>query len=152
MALFKAAQVVAKAPIVTADRASEVIALNGDFVIPSGFATNDVVEMAALPRGYVPVDVIVDNAALGTTMTFNCGFLSGDYDGTSQARTCGAEFMSAQAGQTAGIKRMAVAGAGRIAATTNNRGVGFVFTSVSTPTVGSAVHLTLLARPAIEGQ
>jgi hypothetical protein len=150
MALFKATQVVNKQQVMVADRASDLIPIFGDFAIPAGFATNDVVEMVPLPAGYVPVDVIVDNAALGTTMTCDVGLLSGDFDSTG-ARTCGAQFMTAQAGQTAGIKRMAVAGGGRVAPTTNTRGIGFAFTSVSTPTVGAVVRLTLLCRPAVEG-
>lgn len=150
MALFKATQVVNKQQVMVADRASDLIPIFGDFTIPAGFATSDVVEMAPLPAGYVPVDLIVDNGALGTTMTFDAGLLSGDFDATG-ARTCGAQFMTAQAGQTAGIKRMAVAGGGRIAPTTNARGVGLAFTSVSSPTVGAVVRMTLLCRPAVEG-
>ena len=150
MALFKATQVVNKLPIMTGDRASDVIAIVGDFAIPAGFASADVVEMVPLPAGYVPVDVTVDNAALGTTMTFDAGVLSGDFD-TGGARTCGAQFMAAQAGQTAGIKRLDVAAGARLAPTTNNRGLGFVFSTVSTPTVGAVVRMTLLCRPQVEG-
>lgn len=151
MALFKATQVVNKAPVMTGDRASNNIVIFGDFAIPTGFATNDVVEMVPLPPGYVPTDIVVDNAALGTTMTFDCGFVSGEYDSPSQSRTCGAQFLAAQAGQTAGIKRLAVAGGTRQAPTTNTRGIGFAFTSVSTPTVGAVVRLTLTCRPQIDG-
>lgn len=150
MALFKATQLVNKLPIMTGDRASDVIAIVGDFAIPTGFASADVVEMVPLPAGYVPVDITVDNAALGATMTFDTGVLSGDFDSTG-ARTCGAQFMAAQAGQTAGIKRLAVAGGGRLAPTTNNRGLGFVFSTVTTPTVGAVVRMTLLCRPQVEG-
>lgn len=150
MALFKATQVVNKQQVMTADRASDAIVIFGDFAIPSGFATNDVVEMVPLPAGYVPVDIIMDNAALGTTMTCDVGLLSGNYDDTG-SRTCGAQFLAAQAGQTAGIKRMAVAGGGRVAPATNTRGIGFAFTSVSTPIVGAVVRLTLVCRPAVEG-
>lgn len=150
MALFKATQVVNKLPVMTGDRASDVIAIVGDFTIPAGIATNDVVEMVPLPAGYVPVDVMVDNAALGTTMTFDAGVLSGDFDATG-ARTCGAQFMTGQAGQTAGIKRLAVAAGMRLAPTTNTRGLGFAFTSVSTPTAGAVVRMTLLCRPQVEG-
>lgn len=150
MALFKATQVVNKLPVMTACRASDPIAIVGDFVIPAAIASNDVVEMAPLPAGYVPVDVIVDNAALGATMTFNAGLLSGAFDSIG-ARTCGAEFMSAQPGQTAGIKRLSAAGGGRVAPAAGDRGVGLVFTSVAGATAGAVVRLTLLARPQVEG-
>jgi hypothetical protein len=106
--------------------------------------------MGPLPAGYVPVDLIVDNAACGTTVTSDFGLLSGAYDSTG-ARTCGAQFAAAQALQTAGIKRMAAAGGGRVAPTTADRGWGFVASTVSTPTVGAAIRATLLVRPQSEG-
>ena len=150
MALFKATQVVNRVPVPSATGATDVVAIFGDFTIPTGFAANDVVEMGPLPAGYVPVDLIVDNAALGTTVTADFGILSGDFNATG-ARTCGAQFAAAQALQTAGIKRMAAAGGGRLAPTTGDRGWGFVASAVSTPTVGAAIRATLLVRPQSEG-
>ena len=150
MALWKATQVVNKLAVMTADRASDLTVSFGDFTIPAGFAANDVVEMVPLPAGYVPVDVTVDNPALGGTMTFDAGLLSGDYD-SAGARTCGAQFMAAQAGQTAGIKRLAVAGGTRLAPTDNTRGVGVVFSAATTPTVGATFRMTLFCRPKVEG-
>jgi hypothetical protein len=151
MAFFQAKQIRDQVPVPSANAATDVIPLVGDFTIPTGFATNDVVEMVILPAGYVPVDVIVDHASAGTTVTSNAGLLSGVGGTVDAARTCGAEFMSAQAFQTAGIKRMAAAGGGRIAPTTGDRGIGFVSTSVSSPTVGAAIRMTVLARPQSEG-
>lgn len=150
MALFKATQVTNKVPVPSADGATAVIAIVGDFTIPTGFATNDVVEMGPLPAGYVPVDLIVDNASCGTTVTSDFGILSGAYNSTG-TRTCSAVFATAQALQTAGIKRMAAAGGGRIAPTTADRGWGFTSTTVSTPTVGAVLRATLLVRPQSEG-
>lgn len=150
MALFKATQVVNKVPVPSAAGATEVVPIVGDFTIPTGFASNDVVEMGAIPAGYVPVDLIVDNASCGTTVTSDFGILTGDYNATG-ARTCGAQFAAAQALQTAGIKRMAAAGGGRVAPTTNDRGWGFVASTVATPTVGAVLRATLLVRPQSEG-
>ena len=56
MALFKATQVTNKVPVPSADSATEVIAIVGDFTIPTGFASNDVVEMGPLPAGYIAVE------------------------------------------------------------------------------------------------
>lgn len=150
MALFKAKQVANRLPLPSSPGATTVVAVVGDFVVPAGFASGDVVEMGGLEPGYVPVDLIVDNASLGATVTADFGLLSGDYD-TTGARTCGAQFAAAQALQTAGIKRSAAAGAGRIAPASNTRGWGFVASSVTTPTVGAVIRATLLVRPAIEG-
>lgn len=150
MALFKSIQVTNKLPVPSANAATDLIPVVGDFLIPTGFASGDVVEMGAIPAGYVPVDLIVDNAAGGTTVTSDFGILTGAYDSTG-ARTCGAQFAAAQALQTAGIKRMAAAGGGRVAPTTADRGWGFVASTVSTPTVGAAVRATLIVRPQSEG-
>lgn len=155
MALFKATQVRNGVPVPSAGNATDTIPVVGDFVVPTGFASGDIVELGAIPAGYVPVDLIVDNAALGTTVTSDFGILSGNYgDGThgaSTTRTCGAQFAAAQALQTAGIKRSAAAGAGRIAPTTNDRSFGFVASTVATPTVGAVMRATLLCRPQSEG-
>lgn len=149
MALLKSRQVAQKLPVMTADRASDLIVSFGDYTVTGAEVSGDVVEMVPLPAGYVPVDLIVDNTALGATATTGVGILSGDFDSIAP-RTCGAQFMAAQAMQTAGIKRMAVAGGGRIAPTTNVRGIGFSLDTVATPTAGATVRLTLLCRPAVE--
>jgi hypothetical protein len=150
MALHKSTQVANGLPIPNADGAMDIIPIVGDFTLPAaGFATSDVLEAVPLPAGYVPVDVIVDSEDLGATITADVGILSGNY-GESGARTCGAQFMAAKALGTAGIYRMDVAGGGRIAPTTNDRGVGINFSTVTTPTAGAKVRVTLLARPAVE--
>lgn len=162
MALLKSLQVTRGDPIPNANGAAEIVPIFGDFVVPAGLAANDVVEMCGLPAGYVPVDVIVDNASLGATVTGDVGILTGVYgaalDLAGAARDCGAQFIAAGAFQTAGIKRMAAAGGGRIAPAVDagngviyDRGVGFKFTTVTTPTVGAVVRFTLFCRPQISG-
>jgi hypothetical protein len=145
MALLKAVQVAAKYPVPSAAGGVEVIAIVGDYTIKTGDAAGDVIEMCPLPAGYVPVDIVIDNQALAATSVGNVGLMSGNY-GESGARTVGAEFNSAANFATAGIKRMDVAGSARIAPTTNDRSVGIVLTSLTTPTVGNRVRLTLFAR------
>lgn len=150
MATRKAIQVVNKLPVMTADRASDPIVIFGDYVMTGAEASGDEIEMVPLPAGYVPVDVIVDHDALAGTATSGVGFLTGDFDAPG-TRACGSELMAAQALQTAGIKRMAVTGSGRLAPTTNTRGIGIALTTVATPTVGARVRLTLICRPQVEG-
>lgn len=150
MALLKSKQVTNKLPVMTGDRASETIVVFGDYTLTGSEATSDVVEMVPLPAGYVPVDVIVDTEDLGTTVTANVGLLSGDFDATG-SRTCGATIMSAKALGTAGIYRADVQGFAWTAPASNTRGIGFALSSVSTPTAGAKVRMTLMARPAIEG-
>lgn len=166
MAFFQATQVVAPAQQpMSADGANDLVPVFGDFVIPAGFASNDIVEMACLPAGYVLVDTIILNESLGTTMTSNVGVLSGNYgallDIAGNARTCDATINSAKAFQTAGVVRMDVSGAAFLAPTdgdptttprtTGDRGIGFKVTTVATPSVGARIRLTALVRPKING-
>lgn len=150
MALLKAVQITNKQPIPSADGARDVVPVIGDYTIKAGDAAGDVIEMCALPGGYVPVDAVVDNQSLAATSVGNVGIMSGNY-GDSGARTVGAEFNSAANFATAGIKRPDVAGFSRIAPTTNDRSVGIVLTSLTTPVVGARVRMTLFVRPQVEG-
>jgi hypothetical protein len=150
MALHKAIQVINRLPLPSADGATGVIAIVGDWTVPANTATGDVVEMGGLPAGYVPVDVIVDPQDLGGTFVADLGLLTGAFNGPAP-RLCGNQFAAAVDLGTAGIKRATSTGAGRIAPAEQDRGVGFALTNVVGPSVGTVVRLTMLARPAYEG-
>ena len=135
------------------------MAIFGDYTLAGTEASSDVIEMVPLPAGFCIVDVIVDTADLGTTVTADVGLLSGDYDATG-ARTCGATIMTGKALGTTGIYRADVAGFSRTAPLSESagttgapghRGVGFALTTVSAPTAGAKVRMTLLARPSSNG-
>jgi hypothetical protein len=150
MALFKAIQVLNRLPIPSADGATDVIAIVGDWAVPAGVVVGDVVEMCGLPAGYVPVDILIDHDSLGEEATADVGLLSGGYNDHG-ARKCGAQLADDQPLDIAGFKRASAAGAGRIAPAESDRGVGFVFTALAAPTKGASLRMTLLARPAFEG-
>src|SRR3546814_9256916 len=78
MALKQSTQAAGKAPVPSADGATDLIPIIGDYVLTGDEAANDIIEMAPLPAGYVPVDVIVDSADLGTTATASVGLLSAE--------------------------------------------------------------------------
>lgn len=153
MPLFKSVQATRGDVPITADRASDIVFSFGDYTVVGTEVQNDVIEMAALPAGYVPVDIIVDTEDCGTTLTIDCGVLSQKWlDGNSPARTCGAEFMNDKAFGTAGIYRADVVGMSRVAPSTNDRSIGFkVDAAISTLTAGAKIRLTALLRPQIEG-
>lgn len=150
MALLKAVQVVNKMPVPSANGATDVVPIVGDYTIKTGDAAGDVIEMCPLPAGYVVVDHVLDNDSLAATSVGNVGVMSGNYNDTG-ARTVGAQFNSASNLATAGIKRPDVSGFTRIAPTTNDRSVGIVLTSLTTPVIGAKVRLTLFVRPQVEG-
>jgi len=152
MALYQSTQVKNTLPIPSANCATDVIPIVGEWTVPaSGLVTGDIVEMAPLPADYVVTDVVVDADILGAAFTAAVGIMSGDYK-TGGARTCGSEFLAAATYQAAAIKRMDKAGATRIAPTRNDRSIGFVISGVlTTPSAGNKVRLTAYARPMSEG-
>lgn len=149
MATKQSVQVAAKDPLASSN-GSEPITLVGDYTLLATESAADVIEMVGLPAGYVPVDVIIDTEDLGATITGEVGILTGTFGDTVNARTCGAQFIAASALGTAGIKRMDVAGGGRIAPTTADRGLGISLTAFTTPTAGAKVRMTVTARPQID--
>lgn len=150
MALKKSLQATQGLPIPTVDRATDAVPIFADYTFDGTEATNDVIEMVPLPAGYVPVDGYADAEDAGTTVTANCGLLSGEYGSSDGARTCGAQFMSGKALGTAGVYRFDVVGFSRVAPSTTNRSIGFALSSVSAPTAGAKLRLTVWCRPAIE--
>lgn len=157
MALRQATQVVNKLPVPSADSATEVIAVIGDYVVPSGLALNDVVEMCPLPAGYVPVDYLLDvedtDSNGSPAMALDVGILSGSYGVADNARTCGSEGAAAiTTAQAGGIARPTKIGFSRIAPTTGDRGFGIkVQAAAATLTAGAKWRLTLFVRPQVEG-
>lgn len=151
MALLKSIQETRKLPVPNADRAIEDIPIFADYTATGTEATGDVLEMVPLPAGYVPVDVCIDyDKMAGTAFTADVGIMSGNYDDTG-TRTCSAVFMTGKTlGAAAGVARADVSGFSRIAPTTNIRGVGLNLTTVTGPTAGAKLRLTLWCRPAIE--
>lgn len=153
MALKQAKQIVALLAVQSAV-GNEAIPITGDFVIPAGLADGDIVEMAALPPGYVPVDVVAACEDLDSTtdMTIDAGVLSGDYGVKDNARTMGSEFFAASTiGQAGGVARAAKQQGFMIAPADNTRGLGLKFVDAGTPIVGAKIRFIAWVRPAIEG-
>lgn len=153
MALKQAIQVAALLAVQTAS-SNEAIPVTGDFVVPAGLANGDVVEMAALPSGYVPVDVTVamEDSDSGTSMTLDAGVLSGNYGVKDDARTMGNEFFAASTvGQAGGVARATKAAGFLIAPADNTRGLGIKFPAIGTPIVGAKIRMIAWVRPALNG-
>jgi hypothetical protein len=161
MGLKQATQVVNRLPYPSANGAAQDVPVIGDFTVPAGLALNDVVEMCAIPPGYVPVDYILDcedSDSNGTPlMSLDIGILSGTYGdasaATGQARTCSNEGASADTiARTGGITRPAKVGWSRIAPTDTERGFGIkVAAAAATLTAGAKWRMTLFVRPKVEG-
>lgn len=151
MALFKSKQVADRLPIPSANAATDLIPIMGEWTVPAGLVTGDIVEMAPLPAGYVLTDALLDHQALGAAFTGALGVMSGNF-GDGGARTCDASIIAAATRQADGVARLNVPGATRIAPTTNDRSVGLVISgTLTSPVVGAKARVTLFVRPMVEG-
>lgn len=158
MALWQSLQAAQRQPIPSAQSATDLVAIVATFVVPTGLALNDVIEMGPIQAGYVPSDLNVGFPKVDTngtpTVKFDAGVLSGSWlDSNAPPRTCGNEFFAADAtAQAGGLARMNKAAGMQIAPTTNDRSWGLkVNTAVATLAVGTLITATLFVRPKIEG-
>lgn len=111
----------------------DVTSVTGEFSIPTGFATNDVVQMVKVPKGALVQEVILSSSA-GVGATANLAV--GDSGNT-------ARYIASTAFTAAALARLGV-----------HAGHGFVFTadgtvdvlaaSIATPTVGTVIRLTVI--------
>lgn len=144
MANFKSKQVAGMRPAASALDSSALVHVIGEYTTKAGDAIGDIVEMGAIPAGFVPVDVIVDNGALGASATLDVGILSGSYLDTG-ARTMGNEFIAAGAAATAGVlRRNKVVSDIAVQATEKSFGIKFLGAN---PATGQKVRAVLLCAP-----
>lgn len=90
-------------------------------VTAAQLALNNIFELAPIPVGHVPLNMILDADDLDTngapTITLDVGVMSGDWGSQDQARTCGAEFFAASnVAQAGGLARPSLKTAQRVAA------------------------------------
>lgn len=143
MANFKSKQVAALKPAPHALDANSNIVVIGEYLTKAGDAINDIVEMVAWPAGTVPVDVVVDNGALGASATLDVGALSGNYL-DSGARTMGNEFIAAGAAAASGVLRRNKVSGLSIQATDKSLGIKFLGAN---PAAGQLVRMIATFAP-----
>ena len=149
MALKQSKQVLAGLPAPTATEASRPVIVTGEYVTVTGDAINDIVEFGAIPQNCVPVDLIVDNGALGASATLDAGVISGTYGKADNARTMGSEFFAGSAAATSGVIRR-TKNVNAIASDGSERGWGLKFLGAN-PAAGQVIRATLVCRPVTVG-
>lgn len=149
MANSKSKQVVMGQAAATPLSAVSLVAITAEYVTKTGDVIGDIVEMGALPAGCVPVDLIVDNGALGASATLDVGILSGNYDDPVAARTMGNEFIALGAAATAGVLRRNKSVTG-IASADNDRSWGIKFAGAN-PAASQTIRATLMVMPKAVG-
>ena len=148
---------VARIPALSPNAAGDIKSATGEFIVPTGLAVTDVIEFGILPGGCLPVDFTLVTEDLDTdgspTVILSGGILSGTPGDVNNARTCGADFLSASnVGQAGGIARANV-GTGFLATpSVSDRGFGVSLTTgAATLAVGAKMRATLFFQPAPYG-
>lgn len=111
----------------------DITSITGEFSIPAGFATSDVVQMVKLPKGALVQEVILSSSAgVGATANLSVG------DTGNTAR-----YVASTAFTAASLVRLGVhAGHGFV--TTADGTVDVTAVSIATPTVGTVIRLTVI--------
>lgn len=154
MALKQAKQIVEKLPTISAS-GYEPIAIVGDFVTVAGLTADDVIEMAILPGGYVPLGakLVCEDLDTGTTLALDVGVVSGTAGAADNTRTCGNEAVAASVvGQAGGVVVDNKAAFSLLAVSESDRGIGIKLAASAAGLIaGAKIRLTVMARPALNG-
>lgn len=135
--------------------AGEVVSYRATIDLATGDLTlNNIIEMGPLPAGCVLVDAILDTDDLdsGTpAITLDVGIMNGDFgaltDADGNARTCGAEILSAvTTAQAGGVVRPTLKTAYRIDRSDVDRGIGLKIKAAPGTAAAGTVGLTVIYR------
>lgn len=130
MATFQSSKAVST---VQARGGIDITSVTAEFSIPTGFATNDVVQMAKVPANATIQEVIVSSSAgVGATGNLAVG------DAGSTAR-----YIASTAFTASTLARLGVH-AGHGYKFTADGSVDILAASIATPTVGTVVRLTVI--------
>ena len=128
--------------------AGEVVAQRFTFTVPTDIALNDIIEMAILPNGNVPYDVVFDSDDLDTNgapaIVWDCGIMSGTPGDTVSARTCGDELLDGiTTSQGGGVVRPTLAKAFSITPSGSDRSIGLKLVAAAATPAAGTVGLTV---------
>lgn len=128
----------------------ELVVCRASFTLTADLAVNDIIQMMDLPAGHVPVDIIVDNDALGAG-TVSVGILNAGKTDIDTTASGGAAWLTGGAvtsanglrGDAAGLRAMSRCPANQAA----NQPIGIKIATDTSATSGT-IGLTLLYRSA----
>lgn len=153
--MLQAKQVATRDPLPEATGGVEPVVVMGEYITTSAFVLNAVVEMVGIPADTVPVDYVVvaqDCDSNGTPLiTIDVGLLSGLYGKNDDARTIGAEFLSAsQLLRAGGVAQNTLATGLLLAPSNVDRGIGLKVTAAAaTLVVGAKIRMYVTCMPKI---
>jgi hypothetical protein len=159
MAFRRSTQSLNRVPALAADGAGDALTIVGEYVVTAATANTDIIEMCALPAGCVVarLTLVADDIDTANTVTLDVGLMSGSYlndlnDDMSTARTCGAEFLSADTTARAGGVVVSAVKAGHLLAPSlSDRSIGVKITAAMTAIVNAKIRLYVEAVPVPPG-
>jgi len=152
MAFYQAKQVASKLPLTETDGAGDQYVRVCEFIVPTGLAAGDIIEMNGLPAYHVltSIELMTDQIdSNGTpTLTLDVDFLTGTYGdaigGAAGSRTMGTTFFAASTtpGRAGGTTASSAVGMARQVATSADRGIGVkLAAAAATLVVGARLRL-----------
>lgn len=152
MAFFQAKQVASRLPLTETDGAGDTYERTCEFIVPTGLAAADVIEMNGLPAYHTlsSVMLLTDQVdSNGTpTLTFDVDFLTGTYGdaiaGAAGSRTMGTAFFAASTtpGRVGGTTESTAVALARQVASTVDRGIGLKLAAgAATLVVGARIRM-----------
>lgn len=149
MALFQSEWATRQRNTATADCAGEEVAQLFEFAVPAAaLAAGDIIELGILPAYNSASDAILVCDAVGASLAFDVGIMSGEVGDKVSVRTCGAElFAAAPTGAAGGVLRTTLPSAFTIASEERDRSVGVKITAPTGAQVaGAKIRLMLKYR------
>lgn len=158
MAFRRSTQSASRIPALAAMGAAATMTIMAEYVVTAATANTDIIEMLALPAGTVVsrLTLATEDIDSANTVTMDVGLMNGQYlnalDDAGGARTCGAEFLSADTtGRAGGVVVSAVRAGHMLAPSLSDRSIGIKITAAMTPIVGAKIRLYVEAVPVPPG-
>ncbi|MBO3760342.1 hypothetical protein [Ciceribacter sp. L1K22] len=129
--------------------AGAVVGLRFAHTLSAAPAANDIIELAPILPGLVPLDMILDSDDLDTdgtpAITLDVGIMSGVWGVNDGARTVGAEFFSGSTvAQTGAVARPTLKTAFRVAPSDTARSIGVKIATAADVFAAGEIGLTVL--------
>lgn len=158
MAFRRSTQSASRVPALSLMAAGAALTIMAEYVVTAATANTDIIEMLALPAGTVVsrLTLVAEDIDSANTVTLDVGLMNGQYlnalDDAGAARTCGAEFLSADTTARAGGVAVSAVRAGHmLAPSLSDRSIGIKITAAMTAVVGAKIRLIVEASPVPPG-
>lgn len=148
MATFTAVHITEGQPAITGGQAGVVVCNDGACAVPDTLAADDIVQLAYLPAGHKPIDVIFETTDLDTHGTpaieVSIGVVNADADDLVATTNF---ITTSTVAQTGGVARADVLNGLQLGATTADRIIGVKVTTVAATEAAGTMRLKVMSVP-----